>query len=321
MRLGYWVGVWAACALAAGGQTVPYSFNYQGVLRGGSGELLGTVPKTVEFRLYNQAVNGSVLWGRSYAVLLDTNGLFNVELSDEAGSVLVANAKLQTVIAGNSALYLGLKVSGANEIAPRQQLLAVPFAMMAGDVKQTSGGLTVNGTLTVTNTVKVNAPAAFDGYGTIPIGGIIMWSGNTNTIPSNWSLCNGANGTPDLRDRFVVGAGSNYVVQAKGGTTNVTLTASQIPAHKHVYEDGYFNESLISSGIYTNAQNSALNGGVTDATTVGAANSGLYGSNAHDSNNNYIYWRGMYTSNDGGSGASHENRPPYFALYYIMRMK
>jgi hypothetical protein len=50
-----------AVALTGRGQTVPYSFNYQGVLRGGSGELLGAVQKTVEFRLYNQAVNGSAL--------------------------------------------------------------------------------------------------------------------------------------------------------------------------------------------------------------------------------------------------------------------
>ncbi len=316
MRFGYWVGVWAICALTANGQTVPYSFNYQGVLRGGSGELLGAVQKTVEFRLYNVAVNGTALWGRSYAVLLDTNGLFNVELSDANGSVLVANAALQTVIAGNPTLYIGLKVSGANEIAPRQQLLAVPFAIMAGDVRQTSGGLTVNGTLTVTNSLRVNAPATIDGYGTVPINGIIMWYGNTNTIPANWALCNGANGTPDLRSRFVVGAGSDYALGAKGGATNTTLTAAQLPAHQHQYEDGYFNQASSSGSVYTNFQNSALNGGVTDT-----GNPKLYGSNDEDSNNNFIYWRGMMTHNNSGGGSAHENRPPYYALYYIMRIK
>ena len=52
----------------------------------------------------------------------------------------------------------------------------------------------------------------------IPIGGIISWSGAIVDIPSNFALCNGANGTPDLRDKFVVGAGSSYAVAASGGS-------------------------------------------------------------------------------------------------------
>jgi len=161
MRTGYWVGLFLACAITANAQSVPYSFNYQGVLRGGSGELLGTVSKTVDFRLYNQAANGTVLWGRNYAVLLDTNGLFNVELSDDgaslSGAPLVQTVKpLNQVIADHPTLYLGLTVAGAAEIAPRQQLLSVPFAMMAGDVRTASGDLSVGGTLTADKGVHVN---------------------------------------------------------------------------------------------------------------------------------------------------------------------
>ena len=51
----------------------------------------------------------------------------------------------------------------------------------------------------------------------VPRGCILLWSGSTSTIPGGWALCNGQNGTPDLRDRFVVGAGSTYAVAAKGG--------------------------------------------------------------------------------------------------------
>ena len=54
----------------------------------------------------------------------------------------------------------------------------------------------------------------------IPSGGIIMWSGSINNIPSGWLLCNGANSTPDLRDKFVVGAGNIYAVTSQGGSTN-----------------------------------------------------------------------------------------------------
>ena len=66
-----------------------------------------------------------------------------------------------------------------------------------------------------------------------PAGGIILWSGSTASIPSGWVLCNGSNSTPDLRDRFVVGAGSSYGVNATGGASSVTLSTSQIPAHNH----------------------------------------------------------------------------------------
>ena len=312
MKTGYWVGMLLACAMAAESQTVPYSFNYQGVLRGGSGELLGAVQKTVEFRLYSQAVSGTALWGRSYTVLLDTNGLFNVELTDANGSALVANAKLQTVISGSATLYLGLTVPGASEIAPRQQLLSVPYAMLAGDVRQTLGALTVNGTLTATNSVKVNAPGVFDGYGTIPVGGIIIWHGTPADVPAGWAICDGQNGTPDLRSRFVLGASDKYAMAVTGGVDKVTLTTNQIPAHAHSYQDGYFNESYSDGHSYTNG----MGGGVTDL-----KDTKLLGSGDSDGNNNYLYWRWTKTSTDGGKGDAHENMPPYYALYYIMRTK
>jgi microcystin-dependent protein len=67
----------------------------------------------------------------------------------------------------------------------------------------------------------------------IPSGIILLWSGSIASIPSGWVLCNGANSTPDLRDRFVVGAGSSYAVNATGGANTVTLDATMIPAHTH----------------------------------------------------------------------------------------
>jgi microcystin-dependent protein len=67
----------------------------------------------------------------------------------------------------------------------------------------------------------------------IPAGVILLWSGSIASIPSGWVLCNGANSTPDLRDRFVVGAGTSYAVNATGGANTVTLDATMIPAHTH----------------------------------------------------------------------------------------
>ncbi len=162
MRTRNWVGLFLACAITANAQPVPYSFNYQGVLRGGSGEPLEPpLQRTVEFRLYDSASEGTLLWGRTYMVQLSTNGLFNVELSD-AGTQLTTlphgtqYESLKDSIASGSEIYLGLTVEGSAEIAPRQKLLAVPFAMMAGDVRSTTGDLLVNGTLEATKGVHVN---------------------------------------------------------------------------------------------------------------------------------------------------------------------
>jgi len=142
---------------------VPYSFNYQGVLRDGDGSAVEDLSQVVEFRLYSVPSAGEALWGRSYSVLLETNGLFNIELSDSEGSQLPGlTAGLHDTILANQTLYLGLTVAGSTEIAPRQQLLSVPYAILAGDVKHASGNFTVAGELdaedgaNVTGTLQAN---------------------------------------------------------------------------------------------------------------------------------------------------------------------
>lgn len=77
-------------------------------------------------------------------------------------------------------------------------------------------------------------------------GMIMLWSGSIASIPSGWALCNGSGGTPDLRDRFVVGAGSSYAVGATGGATTATLSTANIPAHTH---------SIAGSGTTSNQSN------------------------------------------------------------------
>jgi len=59
----------------------------------------------------------------------------------------------------------------------------------------------------------------------VPSGSIIMWSGSIGSIPVGYYLCNGSNGTPDLRDRFVIGAGNSYAVGATGGFTSAVVTS------------------------------------------------------------------------------------------------
>lgn len=134
----------------------------------------------------------------------------------------------------------------------------------------------------------------------VPQGLICMWSGSE--VPTGWYLCNGENGTPDLRNRFVVGAGDSYTIGDKGGSNTVTLSTANLPEHKH----------------YTKARSNA-----SDRTTSGNGDviaCDWYGSGGGDlvlsKHGDYDFT--VNTSNTG-SGTAHENRPPYYALAYIMK--
>ena len=136
----------------------------------------------------------------------------------------------------------------------------------------------------------------------IPSGGIIIWSGSSGAIPSGWYLCNGSNGTPDLRDKFVVGAGNGYAVGNTGGSNSVTLSSSQMPTHFHNVWTR--NETAIDGSRGTSNANTADHHWT----------SGSGYRQAHRSGGYYAP-----TSNNQGGSGSHENRPPYYALCYIMK--
>ena len=131
-------------------------------------------------------------------------------------------------------------------------------------------------------------------------GMILMWSGSIATIPTGWALCDGSNGTPDLRNRFIVGAGSTYSVGNTGGSNSVTLTEGQIPSHAH--------------------------SGTTDGTETymshrtGTTKSGDSSTNSFVSSISAEAHTHTFTTSSVGSGQSHENRPPYYALAYIMKI-
>ena len=83
-----------------------------------------------------------------------------------------------------------------------------------------------------------------------PSGVIVLWSGSIGSIPAGWVLCNGNNGTPDLRNRFIVGAGSTYAVDATGGSADTILVS-----HTHSYSGTASTQSL--TGTLTQQGNRA----------------------------------------------------------------
>jgi len=147
--------------------------------------------------------------------------------------------------------------------------------------------------------------------GTIPIGGIIMWSGSIASVPTGWSICNGANGTPNLVDRFIVGAGSGYAVAATGGSADATLVS-----HSHTISgstDSEPNHIHIEQNYSTNGSGdgpgpgASCCGGSIESSGVETQGGGAH---FHSVSGN--------TSIEGSS-ATNANLPPYYALAFIMR--
>lgn len=139
----------------------------------------------------------------------------------------------------------------------------------------------------------------------IPTGIISMWSGSIASIPTGWLLCDGTNGTPDLRDRFVVGAGSTYAVAATGGSANATLVS-----HTHtasVTDPGHTHATSPASPIVGTAIQSAPGGAVQNP-----------GTPANLTISNAFTGISVTNSTEGSSGTN-ANLPPYYALAYIMK--
>jgi hypothetical protein len=149
-------------------------------------------------------------------------------------------------------------------------------------------------------TSQGDAPPIWAAVSGIPVGGIIMWSGSVASIPAGWALCNGANGTPNLLDRFIVGAGSGYNPGNTGGSKDaIVVTHSHTatvtdPSHSHTY-------GTSSSGVQGNPANPNPFG----------AGPAYYTSTA---------FTGITVSNSTeGSSGTNANLPPYYALAYIMK--
>lgn len=150
---------------------------------------------------------------------------------------------------------------------------------------------------------------------TVPQGAILLWSGAISAIPTGYVLCDGNNSTPDLRDRFVVGAdadaGGDYAPNATGGSATVTLTTSEIPAHNH---------TATSTSTVTDPGHAHTFDGVTGSSGSGSASRRSQPTTlttATATTGITVSTSTTIASEGGGSG--HENRPPYYALAYIMK--
>ena len=129
-------------------------------------------------------------------------------------------------------------------------------------------------------------------------GMIAMWSGSISSLPIGWALCDGQNGTPDLRGRFLLGLNSSTMqaaglsanaIQNTGGEEKVVLTVDQLPSHNHNYTEG--GEYQVCSGCQGHA----------------------VGDHPFDR----LVWK--ETAPEGKS-LPHNNMPPYYVLAFVMKL-
>ncbi len=128
----------------------------------------------------------------------------------------------------------------------------------------------------------------------LPSGAIIIWSGSINAIPTGFALCDGQGGRPDLRDKFVLGAGLGYPVGAIGGEAEHQLTTNELAR---------FN---VNVNIPTRRNYGSQSSGGTNA----LAREEKGGADATKS----------YGSGTIGGDMPHNNMPPYYSLAYIIKL-
>jgi hypothetical protein len=252
---------------------------------------------------------------------LGTLTSLNVSGNVVAGNISVSRVEGQLVTSAQPNVtslgtLTGLTVSGTltgNTISGTLTTASQPNITELGTLTSlsVSGNTALSGVVTAptaangtSNTqVATTAFVATSVASGIPTGVIVMWSGSVASIPAGWLLCNGSSGTPDLRDRFIVGAGSTYNPGNTGGSANAVVVSHTHTASSSVTDPGHAHSYVAPSGF----DNGGLGGSVVDtivSATTGTAVTGISVST---------------TVNSAGVSGINANLPPYYALAYIMK--
>jgi hypothetical protein len=197
----------------------------------------------------------------------------------------------------------------------------------SGDPFTVAGTLVSSGQVDITGAFRLDGTAGASGQVLLSAGGantptwgnafvagmIMLWSGSSASIPSGWLLCDGSSSTPDLRNRFVVGATSTYAVGATGGSANAIVVS-----HNHT--------ATVATTSLTGTITNQYTAGDTHGTTTGVfsqTNITVDGDGGESRAGRNISFDGSHThtatiSTEGSSGTN-ANLPPYYALCYIMK--
>lgn len=277
-----------------------------------------TTTTTANFAVYVPPVT------KLYVVINSSAYTATVYCSTVLGNTTAAGTGV-AVPAGKSVL---LRADGTNIV---EQLNHIVGNMSFGGNVAVTGNATVTGNLAVTGTTTLGDDLILNGSsgtagqvivsqgaGTYPVWGnafvtgmIMMWSGTIATIPSGWLLCNGSSGTPDLRDKFIVGAASDDAGVAK---TNITGSLTQTGGSK---------DAIVVSHTHTATVTDPTHQHISYGTFGGPYPTGVLGPSSGSSAGNYstaFASTGITVSNSTtGSSGTNANLVPYYALAFIMK--
>jgi microcystin-dependent protein len=266
----------------------------------------------------------------------------NVASNIKANLHVAFNSKEVSVANSNAAIMIGDTDAGVaymsfdnDEIAVKTGIVAPAF----GTLKLQEGGGTVQvgESQTAQSTLNVFGKVQESGYAVVPQGVIVMWSGSLANIPEGWALCNGnwynptnfsdvgssgtstgayTKKTPDLRNRFIVGAGDTYFVADIGGNNS--------SAHAHDVDPDSFN-TIATEGKHGH---SGTTSGSTDRIkkTNTCCDLDWVARDNHTHTFSTPNTQGAHThsidvpNTTSGEASNTENRPPYYALAFIMKL-
>lgn len=273
-----------------------------------------------------------------------TNGVTRVELRNTAGSMRQMIQRSGDTMEGD--LYMD--GNSVHDAVLEGETVIMPGAIIQGAVFRNANGDTCN-QLEVPDDCSpptvggspILTVRSFDPQSVFTDGMIMMWYGDASAIPDGWALCDGNNGRPDLRNRFIVGVGSDYVIGDTGGEDiHSALATTANGGHDH----GGTGETVLDE-THVPAHNHRLycwtNGSQGNAENFGGGGAKGIAGNQEGSGYEYIEnsASGAQLVEDAGSeggpsGHSHsiateeahthtstfDNRPPYFALYFIIKV-
>jgi microcystin-dependent protein len=165
----------------------------------------------------------------------------------------------------------------------------------------------------------------------VPKGAIIMWSGLETDLPSGWAICDGTQGTPNLRNRFIVGSGvgSDNPVGSTGGAASMTLSVANMPSHSHgatASISGNISGTTSEAGAHTHPHNAnicaaghIIQGGSQGTTPLYSAAT-IDSAGAHTHTFSGTISGGSVTIAAEGGSQAFSILPPFYSLAFIMKI-